>query len=104
MNNVEQLVKQIRTATDYQVNRRALKEKILIDLHLPYNGGLFLIDQNLLSFLATWPDESLFLEDVYNTPIGVNREELLEKARQCYRAAMNSWHHQHEELKKIRKI
>lgn len=104
MNIPEQLVEQIRVATDYQINKKTLKEKILTDLHLPYNGGLFLIDQNLLSFLATWPDDELFLEDVYENPIKINRSELLEKARQCYCAAMNSWHQQHEELKRIRKI
>lgn len=104
MNTPRQLVEQIRIATDYQINKRALKEKITTDLHLPYNGGLFLIDQTLLSFLATWPDEDLYIEDIYCNPIKVCKTELLSKARECYYAAMNTWHHQHEELKKIRKI
>lgn len=104
MSTPEQLVEQIRVATDYQINKRALKEKNLTDLHLAYNGGLFLVDQTLLAFLTTWPNEELFLEDVYNNPIPVNRAEMLEQARQCYQSAMNSWHQQHEELKKIRKV
>ncbi len=52
--NPEQLVEQIRVATNYQKNKQALKAKILTDLHLAYAGGLFLIDTDLLAFLATF--------------------------------------------------
>lgn len=104
MSTPEQLVNQIRLATDYQKNKHALKEKILTDLHLAYNGGLFLIDTSLLAFLATWPSDELHLEDVYNNPIHINRSELLTLAQQHYQMVMNSWHIEHEKLKQIRKI
>jgi hypothetical protein len=101
---INQLVEQIKVATDYQKNKQALKEKILTDLHLPYAGGLFLIDINLLAFLATWPSEELYLEDVYHNPIQIARQEFLDKARQHYQLVMNTWHIEHEQLKRIRKI
>jgi hypothetical protein len=104
MSTPEQLVNQIRLATDYQKNKRELREKILTDLHLTYDGGLFLVDINLLAFLTTWPDDELYLEDVYNNPIKINREKLLSQARQHYQSAMNAWHIEHERLKQIRKI
>ena len=104
MSTPEQLVNQIRMATDYQKNKRTLREKILTDLHLAYDGGLFLVDINLLAFLATWPEDELYLEDVYNNPIKINRQELLEQARQHYHSVMNAWHIEHEKLKQIRKI
>lgn len=101
---INQLVDQIRVATDYQKNKKALREKILTDLHLPYAGGLFLIDISLLSFLATWPNDELYLEDVYGNPIHVVKQELLDQARQHYQMVMNTWHIEHEQLKRIRKI
>ena len=104
MSTPEQLVNQIRLATDYQKNKRALREKILTDLHLAYGGGLFLIDTSLLAFLATWHDDELYLEDVYNNPIKINRQELLAQAQQHYYSVMNAWHIEHEKLKQIRKI
>lgn len=104
MNTAEQLVQQIKIATDYQINKRALREKILTDLHLPYNNGLFLVDQTLLAFVSTWPDETMFIEDVYQNPIRISKTEFLAAARQCYQAAMNSWHIEHEQLRQIRKI
>jgi hypothetical protein len=41
MSNTEEILNRVKQATDYQINKRTLKEKILIDLHLPYNNGLF---------------------------------------------------------------
>ena len=102
--SISNLVEQVKTATNYQKNKHLLREKILTDLHVPYNGGLFLVNQQLLAFLATWSTDSLFLEDVYNNPIQITRTELLTLAQQHYQTVMNEWHIQHNELKRIRKI
>lgn len=104
MNKINELVEEIKHATDYQKNKRLLKEKILTDLHLAYNGGLFLIDTGLLAFLATWPEDELYLQDVYENPVLIKRDEFLAQARAQYHSIMNSWHVQHDELKRIRKI
>jgi hypothetical protein len=101
---LNQLVDQIRVATDYQKNKQALRDKILTDLHLSYAGGLFLIDMNLLAFLATWPSDELYIQDIYGNPIRVARQELLSRAQQHYQSVMNTWHIEHEKLKQIRKI
>jgi len=102
---LDRLVQQVKLATDYQINKSALREKIQIELHLPYNNGLFKITPELLAFVATWPDDvELFLEDVYENPIEIDKQVFLVKARQHYMAAMNSWHQQHNELKRIRKV
>ena len=101
---IDHIVEQVRQATDYQINKRILRERILTELHLPYNNGMFKVTTDLLAFLATWPDDTLYLEDVYQNPIEVKREELLDLARQHYQSVLNTWHQQHEELKKIRKV
>lgn len=104
MNDINDVVKQVKLATDFQINKRLLREKILTELHMPYNSGLFKLTPELLAFVTTWPDEILYLEDVYQNPIEINRIEFLEKARQKYHAAMNDWHQQYAELRKIRKV
>lgn len=101
---IDDLVKSVRLATDYQKNKRILKEKITTDLHLPYNNGLFKITPELLAFVATWHDKTLYLEDTYENPIEINQEEFLKLARQHYQAVMNTWHQQYEELKRIRRV
>jgi len=103
-NEIENLVDQVRQSTDYQINKRILKEKIKTDLHMPYNNGMFLIEPSLLAFIATWPDEVLYVEDIYENPIEIKRDDFLYHARLHYQTAMNTWHQQHAELKRIRKI
>jgi hypothetical protein len=104
MTQIDQLIEQIRLSTDYQINKQILREKIQTDLHVPYNGGMFYVTTDLLSFLATWPDDILFLEDTFHNPIQVDRQELLTLAREHYQQTMNRWHQEHEELRRIRKI
>lgn len=101
---VTDLVRSVKQATDYQKNKRILKEKITTDLHLAYNNGLFKITPELLAFVATWPDNTIYIEDSYENPIEIDRDNFLLKARQHYQTAMNVWHQQHEELKRIRRI
>jgi len=104
MSEIDQLAKEIKQATEYQTNKRILREKILTDLHMPYNNGLFKITPELLAFVQTWPIDQIFLEDVYQNPIEIDKQVFLVKAQQHYQAVMNDWHQQHEELKRIRKI
>lgn len=104
MSDINQLVEEIRQATDYQINKRILREKIVTDLHVAHNNGLFLVKPELIAFLATWPDEELFLEDTYQNPVKINRQEFLILCQQHYQMVMNRWHCQHEELKRVRKI
>ncbi len=104
MTELDQLVTQIRQATDYQTNKIILREKIQTDLHFAYNGGLFKATQELIAFLNCYDSNELVLEDTYQNPIKVSREELLDLVKQHYQMAMNSWHIQHEELKRARKV
>jgi len=104
MSDINELVDQIKQATDYQINKRILREKIITDLHLAYNNGLFLIKPELIAFLATWPSDELYLEDTYENPIKINRQEFLTLCQRHYQMAMNAWHIDHEELKRARKV
>ena len=104
MNTIDDIVTEIKLATDYQINKKILREKIQTDLHLAHNGGMFKITPELLAFVQTWPTEELYLEDVYQNPIEINRRVFLVTAQQHYQTVMNRWHQTHAELKTIRKI
>jgi hypothetical protein len=104
MSDINQLVQEIRLATDYQVNKRILREKIQTDLQVAYNGGLFKVTPELIAFLAAWDSDELFLEDTYQNPISVNRTEFLSLCKQHYQMVMNTWHIQHDEIKRARKV
>lgn len=104
MSDIDKLVSVIRTSVDFNTSKLHLREKMHADLHLPYNGGLFKVTPELLAFLATWPVDELWLEDIYQNPIEVDKQVFLAQARQHYYRVMNEWHQQYEELKQTRKI
>ena len=104
MSDINQLVEQVQLATDYQINKQILREKILTDLHVPYNGGMFYVTPDIIAFLSTWPGDVLYIEDTFHNPIEINRIQLLELCREHYQKVMNRWHQEHAELKRIRKI
>lgn len=100
---IENLVAKVRQATDFQINKRLLREKAQTDLHFPFNGGLFKVTPELLAFVATWPTDWLYLEDTYQNPIEIDKQVFLVKAQQHYQMVMNDWHDQYAKLKQIRK-
>jgi hypothetical protein len=104
MSDIEKITEQIRLATDYQINKRILREKIQTDLHVPYNGGLFKVTPELIAFLNSWDSDELFLEDTYQNPIKIIRSEFLTLCKQQYQMVMNTWHIQHEEIRRARKV
>jgi len=104
MSEINQIVEEIRLATDFQINKRILREKIQTDLHMTHNGGMFKITPELLAFVQTWPVEELYIEDIYQNPVQINRQVFLITAQQHYQTVMNRWHHEYEDIKKIRKI
>jgi len=104
MTELDNIVTEIRLATDFQTNKRILREKIQTDLHMTHNGGMFKIAPELLAFVKTWPVDELYLEDVYENPIKIDRQTFLVTAQQHYQTVMNTWHQEYENLKKIRKI
>ena len=104
MSIITETIEQIKKATDYQINKKILKEKVLSDLHITHNEGLFLITIELLSYLSISTDDELILEDTYGNPIKVDRIKLLEDARQLYKSTTEMWLTEHGKLRSIRTI
>jgi len=84
------------------VAKNNLKQRIQSRLNVTYNNGYFIVDSNLIAFLSSWADDELVLIDHYETPVLVNRQELLEIAKQRYRELTNEWVEEWNNLKKVR--
>lgn len=104
MSELENLTAEIRRATDYQINKQILCEKIQTDLHVTYNGGLFKVTPELLAFLGTYRYTTVYIQDTYQNPIEVDRDEFRTICEEHYQKVMNRWHQEHNELKRLRKI
>jgi hypothetical protein len=83
--------------------RKNLRERIEAQLAVAYNGGLFKATPELMGFLWMWPSNEMVLEDVYHNPIKIDdKVKLLLQLEEAYQFAMNAWHVDFEESKKIR--
>jgi len=104
MSDIEDIISEVKLATDFQLNKKILREKIQTDLHFTHNGGMFKITPALLAFVQTWPVEELYLEDIYENPVKIDRQTFLITAQQHFQTVMNQWHNEYHKLKTIRKI
>ena len=85
--------------------RLALKEQQEQRLTITHSGGMFRVTTELMSLLATWPeDEVLYLLDDYDNPVLVTPSAMLVDCRKKWYEVMNDWHNQHQELKKVRRV
>jgi hypothetical protein len=101
--DVNKLKIQADQAFDRDTARIALKEKIDAQLCVAINGGLFRATPELIAFLSTWPIETVYLQDIHDQPIGLDRVLALAQLSQAYQYAMNSWHEEYTQQQKIRK-
>ena len=105
MSSTGQILKKFADAkSDFQANKISLKERISQELQVVYNGGLFKVTPDLISFVSIWDEEELYIEDVYQNPIKVKKSEFLPKLKEAYTKAMNTWSVLHSEIKSIRSM
>lgn len=93
----------------FSIQRKALKEKISAKLTFGYNGGLFCIDQTLLSFVETLlskgRNSGVVLLDINENPILVDDlEAFRDECFGRYFEATNEYYQQCVNLKKSRSV
>ena len=98
----EKLVAHARARFDHAAAKRTLKEKYEAKMLFAYVGGMWRAGPELLTVLATCPDETAVLLDLYETPVQVNVRELELAAQQRWQEQMNAWLVEHENLNKNR--
>ena len=82
--------------------RKNLRERVEAQLAVAHGGGLFKATPELISFLNCWNDNELVIEDLYQNPIKCDRISLLSDLKAAYQFALNAWHTDFENSKKIR--
>ena len=76
----------------------AMESRMVVD----YNGGVFIVTQELISFLHAWQDELIFMLDAYDTPIQVDANYLLRKCKQRWHEVMNEFAEEYKEYTAVR--
>ena len=100
--NTDNLVAHARARFDHEAAKRVLREKYQAKLIFAYNGGMFRVTPELLAFVQSWPIEELYLKDLYDNPVEVDKQVFLVKLQQHYHVQMNAWHIEYTEMMKKR--
>jgi hypothetical protein len=110
---MDDLLKKALEFSNYQntltIQKKVLREKVSSQLTYGYNGGIFKIDQTLITFVQMLLDQGreggIPLLDSNNTPIIVEdlasfRDEILDR----YFTSLLDYHEKYQELKKNRSV
>lgn len=76
-----------------------LKEKFSNKLIVADQGGLWLADQQTISFLSSMSDDNfVIMMDTFDNPVQINRIKLLDVLRTTYNTVMLEWYKEWKEL------
>lgn len=96
------LIEEAKARFNHNSAKDYLKEKYKSKLTLADQGGLWKADLNLITFLSSYPTETVVLIDSFENPVKVNRKQLLDKLVEVYDAVMNEWHEEWKDLESKR--
>lgn len=112
ISSMENLEKYASERFELNRQKQTLKEQQQQRLSVTYNGGLFYVDMNLMTYLSMRvTNAGLFqqsrediIPDSYNTPIKIDVQDLLMLCDQRWKEVHNDWYNEYEELKTKRKV
>lgn len=112
ISSMENLEKYASERFELNRQKQTLKEQQQQRLSVTYNGGLFYVDMNLMTYLSMRvTNAGLFqqsrediIPDSYDTPIKIDVQDLLMLCDQRWKEVHNDWYNEYEELKTKRKV
>lgn len=102
--SLETIIKKSNRMLSVRLKRQALTEKFDADITFGFNGGIFKIDQSLISFVDTviqhGKTQNAVLLDVNKTPILIeDLKTFLSTIIDRYFMALGKYHAGHQDLK-----
>jgi hypothetical protein len=97
----DQLSQNIKTRFNHQQARTILRETYQAKMVFAHNGGMWRASPELI-VLCNSCEGTVVLEDIYNTPVSVDSNELCDLAKQRWQEQMNAWQAEYKEISKNR--
>jgi hypothetical protein len=88
---MEEVIKNAKARFDHNQSKQILKEKYESKMLFALNGGMWQANPTLIATLSLFEDSDIVLEDLYNNPVKVDKDELLTKAKEHWQEQMNAW-------------
>ena len=93
------LIREAHARFEHNSAKKILKEKYQAKLTIANQGGLWKASPELIQFMDGIESVELILEDIYENPIKVNRQQLLDILRETHTRVMEEWYTDFQELK-----
>lgn len=100
--DIKTLLAESKARFNHNSAKSYLAEKFKSKLIIAEQGGLWKADLETISFLNSFSLDQLILMDTFNTPVQVDRHQLLEKLQQVYKTTMEQWHAEWKEIESKR--
>ena len=101
--DTDQLLEHARARFNHEAARRLLREKYQARMLFAHAGGMWRAGPDLIVLLQAVPAEDpVVILDLYETPVRINPQELLELAMQHWQEQMNAWLIEHEQISDLR--
>ena len=101
--NVEQIKTTSRLKYLHTLAKETASEKYLAKLTIPFNGGMWRVSIEMISFLKfQTKKDSVILLDIYQNPVKVDRKQMLDICERTYHEVMEEWFLEIEEINKQR--
>jgi hypothetical protein len=96
------LVAQARARLDHTAQKRILRERYQTKLTFAFNGGMFRASPEMITFLSLYGDQTIVVEDLYQNPVEVEANLLLEIMQRRYKEQTNAWLNEYHQMQKQR--
>jgi len=100
--DTDQLIAHGRARFEHAAAKRLLRERYTAKMLFAHAGGMWRAGPELLAMLAVCEDGDIVLEDLYNTPVRVNRSDLHAIAYQRWQEQLTAWLVEHQALQQLR--
>lgn len=98
----DELLAHARTRFDHESARRVLREKYQAKMLFAYCGGLWRAGPELQMVLMSCDTHTAVITDIYDNPVQVQTQGLLELSRERWQEQMSAWLTEHQELSQNR--
>lgn len=100
--DIKNLLTESKARFNHNSAKAYLAEKFKSKLILAEQGGLWKADSETISLLNSFTSANLVLVDTFNSPVKVDRQQLLEKLQQTYDTTMEQWYTEWKEIENKR--
>lgn len=100
--DIKNLLTESKARFNHNSAKAYLAEKFKSKLILAEQGGLWKADAETISLLNSFTSANLVLVDTFNSPVKVDRQQLLEKLQQTYDTTMEQWYTEWKEIENKR--